>query len=171
MQRPERSRARLVRISSPNKNTLIVPDDPLEFCRFARNHVRIRPTDPFDNDHLHRLSTDLRLTPVAYHNPGNHWTLVTDATRTPDGITLGVWDPTKGLREIQGYGLTKVWYFWGKENELKFAASDLITDQYSLPREPLDQLGSLQEDPVNCGPLTVFAARLVRRVMAQSKTS
>ena len=136
-----------------------LPDDPEEFSRFCRKYLGLGPRDPFDNSHLQAISDNFDLTPVAFYNPGNHWTLITGYNYPSSELRF--YDPEKGIRTITYYSAQRVWYF-PTPGHLKIAAGDLSTDSYKILEEPLDQLGLTMKNAVDCGPLSIFAARLVK---------
>lgn len=138
-----------------------LPSSPDEFSSYCRTYLRLGQKAPFNNEHMQRLVEDFGLAPAAFYNPGGHWTLITDydyPTRR-----LGLYDPMSGLRLIEYGSAQKVWYFLGNRR-IKFSATDLSLDRYRIEREPLDQMGAIQTNPVDCGPLSIFALKLVRGI-------
>ena len=114
---------------------------------------------------MQKLSERLEINPVAFYNFGNHWSLVLEYHNGE----LNIYDPSLGVRSLP-YRLTqRVWYF-PKPKHLGLYAADLSKDKYKTPQEPLQQLGPIQRNPVDCGTLSLFAANFVKTIQRESKS-
>lgn len=154
-------KASIVRVGG--EITPVLPIDPNEFSKYCRKLLGLKPTDPFSNFHLQKLAKDFGLTPVAFVNTGNSWTLATDYDY-PSG-KLGLYVPSQGLKEIPYGSAQRVWYFQAP-SILRLEAANLSIDKYQLPREPLQRLGPIQgnQNPYDCGPLSVYAAKVAKGI-------
>ncbi len=151
-------------ISMHQDNKLILPDEFEEFSRDCRKYLGLNYDDPVSSSDLQKITDELKINPVAFLNSGNHWNLVTRYDYDLGRIHL--YDPLVGLRATQcNPYVTKVWYFT-EPGHIMFTAKTIYDDKYRLIEEPLDQLGAIQTDPVNCGPAVLFAARLIRSIQS-----
>lgn len=154
-------KASVVRVGG--ENALNLPIDPDEFSKYCRNLLGLKLADPFNNFHLQRLAEDFGLTPVAFVNTGNSWTLATYYDYPSS--RLGLYVPSQGLKEIPYGSAQRVWYFKAPSS-IRLEAAYLSIDKYKLPRKPLQNLGPIQgnQNPYDCGPLSVYAAKVAKGI-------
>lgn len=145
----------------------ILPASPEDFARYCRQHLGVSETYGLYPEDIKKVAEDFDITPLAFFNPGSHWVLVVRAHA--DGVVA--YDPLVGLKDVR-YGRINIIEYVkpktspeDKDNQLMLLPTDfhrLQDDGYNIPEEPLAQLARVQYDPVNCGPLILFAANFAR---------
>lgn len=158
---PHGEKAQILDYAIKAAGSIDAPSSPEAFARFCRNLLGIDEKHGLFGDEIHQLVDKLGLPPTAFFNPGNHWTLVV----TPGTEQMRVYDPVSGVQDVSTdtnkhiyYSMSKGLMRLSKDGFWNFGR--LLEDNYSLPEEPLQQLGGLQTDAWNCGPLAVYAATL-----------
>lgn len=139
-----------------------IPSDPDKFSKYCRELLGLKPNDSLWNEDLQELSEKLELNPIAFYNSGDHWTLILEYYKGQ----LTIYDPPSGVRSLEYGPAQKVWYF-PKPKYLESSAADLSKDGYKILQEPLQQLGPIQRNPADCGPLSLFAANFVKNTQRQ----
>lgn len=138
--------------------------DPQQFIEEFRRKVGMKPGEPMYTVHFGDAVTNYpALIPVLIYNPGGTWDVVREVRTT----SIEVYSPRVGLYEIGNPQNDKFWYLQPDTQvalgfSIRRNPALAIVDRYYLPREPLVRLGPIQQDPLNCGPLVMYAALVAK---------